>query len=56
MSQVPAYGSKYIGPKGTPASITIYPLKENKRPLGFAPWPERPEQSKKKTKRASEVS
>jgi hypothetical protein len=26
---------------GAPASaITVYPLKENKRPVGFAPWPE----------------
>lgn len=28
-------------PYGSPPAITIHVLKENKRPVGFAPWPER---------------
>jgi hypothetical protein len=32
-------------------SITVYPLKENKRPVGFAPWPV----EKAKRKRAAKA-
>lgn len=28
-------------------SITVYPLKQNKRPIGFAPWP-KPERKQRK--------
>lgn len=27
-------------PKQTAPAITVHALKENKRPIGFAPWPE----------------
>lgn len=27
---------------GAGRSVTIYALRENKRPVGFAPWPEEP--------------
>jgi len=37
-----------------PPAITIHVLKENKRPIGFAPWPEEevPEEPKKRKKKA----
>ena len=31
-------------------SITVYALKENKRPVGFAPWPDDPPKRKRKRK------
>lgn len=35
---------------GSVPSITIYALKENKRPVGFAPWPEPTAKPKKRKK------
>ena len=29
-------------------SITVYPLAENKRPVGFGPWPADPKPKKKR--------
>lgn len=29
-------------------SITVYALKENKRPIGFAPWPKQKKRKKRK--------
>ena len=40
-------------PDGAAPTITVHALKENKRPIGFAPWPEKPKQ--KKAKRAKRV-
>lgn len=28
-------------------SVTVYPLAENKRPVGFAPWPDDPKPKRK---------
>jgi len=40
-------------PEATPTlrTITVYPPKQTKRPVGFAPWPEPPRKKKKKRKR-----
>lgn len=34
-----------------PRSITVYALNENKRPVGFAPWPKQPKAKKKSGKK-----
>jgi hypothetical protein len=34
-------------PTGTQTSITVFALKENKRPVGFAPWPKEKKPKKK---------
>ncbi len=33
-------------PAGAPA-ITIHTLRENKKPIGYAPWPEEPKKPRK---------
>jgi len=37
-------------PDRTAPAITVHALKENKRPIGFAPWPEpaKPKRARKK--------
>lgn len=40
-----------IGSRHSQPSITVYALKENKRPIGFAPWPEEPTKKRKKGKK-----
>jgi len=35
-------------PGQSPPSITVHALKENKRPIGFAPWPEEKKKRKKR--------
>lgn len=44
MSYVPKYHDKRYEPSPSTAylSITVAALRENKRPVGFAPWPEEP--------------
>ena len=37
------------GPVYNRPSITVYPLKHNKRPVGYAPWPKPKKKRKKKT-------
>ncbi len=32
-------------------SITVYPLRENRRPIGFAPWPKEKKAKKRKKSR-----
>ena len=39
-----------VPPRAAP-TITVHALRENKRPVGFAPWPK----EKKKGKRANRV-
>jgi len=45
--KVPATGEGYLA-ANTPSMIgmTIHPLKENKRPIGFAPWPDDTQQDR----------
>ena len=40
-------------PDRNPPGIVVHALRENKRPIGFAPWPEErlPEKPKKKRKK-----
>lgn len=38
--KVPAHGKGYRPAAKSMVGITVYALKENKRPVGFAPWPE----------------
>ena len=40
-------------PEGAAPTIVAHALKENKRPIGFAPWPEK--KKAKKAKRAKPV-
>jgi hypothetical protein len=37
--------------QSSPIAITVHALKENKRPIGFAPWPkpERKQRTRRKT-------
>lgn len=46
MSYIPETANPFIWfpekPSKSGHSITIYALKENRRPVGFAPWPEEP--------------
>ncbi len=37
-------------PYGAAPGITIHVLRENKRPVGFAPWPKEPKRKKKEKK------
>lgn len=56
MACVPQYHDSGYYRAGTAPSITIYALKENKRPIGFAPWPSdppEPEKPKKPRKKAA---
>lgn len=32
--------------QSAPPHITVHALKENKRPVGFAPWPEQPKRKR----------
>lgn len=38
-------------PDNDPPHIVVHALRENKRPVGFAPWPENPEPKCKKKKK-----
>lgn len=44
--------AEYV-PVAAPA-IVVHALRENKRPIGFSPWPEEPKKKRKK-KRAKSV-
>ena len=47
------YGRRPMSGVGGPTSITIAALRENKRPIGFLPWPEqKPAKKSKKARRA----
>lgn len=50
MAEVPAYGSQEHPPSAPAPSITVHALASNKRPIGFAPWPE-PKRRNKPAKR-----
>jgi hypothetical protein len=39
------------GVPGPPVTIFVHPLRENKRPVGFAPWPEEEKRAKRRKKR-----
>lgn len=48
------YGERPMSGGASFSTITIYALSENKRPIGFAPWP--PEKKRKKRKKRKTVS
>lgn len=38
-------------PYGSPPGIMIHVLRENKRPIGFARWPDEPKEPKKRKRK-----
>jgi hypothetical protein len=44
----PYWGYDYEGTQPTMTTITVHPLKQNKRPIGFAPWPKEKKRKKRK--------
>ncbi len=37
-------------PEYRPPSVVVHALRENKRPVGFAPWPKKPPKKRKRKK------
>ncbi len=42
----------WLTPRGGPTTITVYAMKSNKRPVGFAPWPDDDKKKRKKGKKS----
>ncbi len=51
MGYVPHFRTEEAFIEAPAGSITIHVLRENKRPIGFAPWPEEPKPKKRKRKK-----
>jgi hypothetical protein len=49
MAHVP--GEPWSDDRKDQPSIVVLPLKQNKRPVGFAPWPDLPKRKKRKKKK-----
>ncbi len=43
--------SDYQYETASPPSVIVHALRENKRPIGYAPWPDEPEPVKRKKRK-----